>query len=110
MVSQEILDQSDKAQMVRISGKLWKLGWSSEGGKLGIQVRDEEGDVQDWYVDDELRKQREEVSRVEEKFRQTKTEGIALQHEAMQLVQEHVASQLMTKGKELEEKEKNGKS
>ena len=47
----------------------------------------------DWYKDDELRKQWEEVSSVEEKLRRKKTEGYVLRCDALQLVREILASQ-----------------
>ena len=59
----------------------------------------------DWYEDDELKKQCEEVSRVQEIFRQLRREGEALQFGAVQRVLELVTSQILTKGKVLEEKE-----
>ena len=54
----------------------------------------EEGDGMDWYEDDEMRKQWEEVSRGEEKIRQRKIERNALHIEAMQRAPALVASQL----------------
>ena len=54
------------------------------------------------YKDDEMRKQWEEVSREEE----TNAEGDTLHIEGMQRVPDLVASQLVTKGRELKKKKR----
>ena len=56
-------------------------------------------DVMDWYEDDELRKPREEVVKVEETLRQKKAEEGELQCDALQSVKELVASQRIIEGK-----------
>ena len=66
--------------------------------------------MMDWYEDDELRKQWEEVSRVEEQLRSKKAEGVVLHCEARQRVPELVASQLMVKGKKVGRRREQGTS
>ena len=62
----------------------WKRKWdcSQDEGTL------EEGDIMDWYEDDEMRRQLEETSKEEEKIARRKMEGKGLQVEGAQSVPE----------------------
>ena len=60
----------------------------------------------EWYEDDEMRRQREEVRKEEDKILRRKAEGKGLQIEGVQRVPELVVSQTVTKEKELRKKER----
>ena len=64
----------------------------------------EEGDVIDWYEDDEMLRQWEEVSEEEEKIVNRKTEGNGLQIEGVRRVPELLVSQVLTEEKELKKR------
>ena len=63
----------------------------------------------EWCEDDELKRQREEVSIEEDKTVRRKAEGKGLQIEGVQRVPELMVSQTLTKEKELRKKERKGK-
>ena len=75
------------------------------------QIEDsfEEGDVTDWYEDDEMMRHWEEVSKEEEKIGTRQTAGNGLQIQGVQRVPQLVVSHILTKEKGLKKKERKGK-
>ena len=56
-----------------------------------------EGDVMDWYEDDEMVRHREDISKEEEKIAKVKMEGKSLQVEGAHRAPELLVSQVLTK-------------
>ena len=75
---------------------------------LRLKTVFEEGDVMDWYEDEEMMGQCEEVSEEVEKIVK-KTEGHGLQIEGVQRVPELMVSHVSDREKELEKRESKGK-
>ena len=62
-----------------------------------VEEECEEGEMMDWLEVDEMMRQREEVSKEDEKITVRKMEGRSLQHEAVQKAPEILVSQVLTK-------------